>query len=149
MDTTLVLGVGMWLHSHIGRQVAWIKIFYETSLSMTVQVFTFIYFWCQLCKWFCFFFCFTFRDLHLKMLQDWQLKETLIFIQFMLPLFLLLIQASHLKKYWRCHKSGKLIHYLTVLFNSLLEFYQLLITLQSGWPWEKHGCNHQQSSLQV
>ncbi|PQM42889.1 hydroxyproline O-galactosyltransferase GALT2 [Prunus yedoensis var. nudiflora] len=51
----------------------------------------------------------------------------------MLLLFPLLIRVSHLKEYWRCQRSGKLVLYLRVLFGYLLAFFLLQITLQSAW----------------
>jgi len=94
-------------------------------------------------------FCLIFRDLHSRMLQDWQLKGMWMFIQFMLLLFLLPIQVSHLKEYWKCQRPGKPHLYLNILLNFLLEFFQLQITLQNVWQLERHGCNQLQSSLQM
>lgn len=96
-----------------------------------------------------FLFLTIFRDLHLKMLLGWQSKERWMFIQFMLPLSLDLIQASLLTEYWKCPRLGKQVLYRKVLLNFLLEFFLLLITLQNAWQLERHGCNRLQSSPQM
>lgn len=80
-----------------------------------------------------FLFLFTFRGLHWKMQQDQQLRETWIFILFMLRLFLHHIQVSHLKECWKCRRSGNLVLYLRAQFKFLLESSRLLITLRREW----------------
>lgn len=96
-----------------------------------------------------FSFPFLIRVLHWKMLQDWWLKGTLMFIQFLPLLYLLQIQFSHLKEYWKCQRPGKPDLYQNILLNFSLEFFRLQITLQNAWLLERHGCNLLQSSLQM